>query len=43
MLINNRWLKQNDSFDGYKLIKIDIDFVELESDGNVLKIGLFSE
>jgi len=43
VLINNKWLKLNDTFDGYKIIKIYIDSVELESNANVFKIGLFGE
>ena len=43
VLINNKWLKQNDSFDGFVVFKIHLDFVELESNGNVFKIGLFSD
>lgn len=43
VLINNRWLKQNDIFDGYKILKINIDSVELESDANVFKVWLFDE
>lgn len=43
VLINNKWLKQNDSFDGYIVFKIYLDSVELESHGNVFKIGLFSD
>ncbi len=43
VLINSKWLKLNETFDGYKIIKINIDSVELKSDENVFKIGLFSE
>ncbi|OUR74212.1 hypothetical protein A9Q76_01270 [Arcobacter sp. 31_11_sub10_T18] len=43
VLINNKWLKQNDSFDGYKILKIYLDYVELESNNNVFKLRLFEE
>jgi len=43
VLINNKWLKEGDIFDGYEVLKIHIDFVELKSDTNVFKIGLFEE
>ncbi len=43
VLINNSWLRQNEVFDGYKVKKIYLDFVELESDSNVFTIRLFSE
>jgi len=43
VLINNRWLQENDTFDGYTVKKIHLDFVELESDANVFKIGLFGQ
>lgn len=43
VLINNKWLKKGDTFDGYEVLKIDIDFVQLKSDTNVFKIGLFEE
>jgi hypothetical protein len=43
VLINNKWLKEGDIFDGYEVLKIYIDFVELKSDENVFKIGLFEE
>jgi len=43
VLINNKWLKQNDIFDGYKVIKIHLDYVELKSDSKVFKLELFSE
>jgi len=43
VLINNKWLKENDSFDGYKILKIYLDYVELQSNDNVIKLGLFEE
>jgi len=43
VLINNNWLTLNDTFDGYKIIKINIDSIELKSNENVSKIGLFDE
>jgi len=43
VLINNKWLKENDSFEGYKILKIYLDFVELESNNNVFKLRLFEE
>ncbi len=43
VLINNKWLKQGDVFDGYEVLKIHLDYVELKSDLNVFKIGLFGE
>jgi len=43
VLINNKWLKENDSFDGYKILKIYLDYVELESNDNVFKLRLFEE
>jgi len=43
VLINNKWLQVGEHFDVYTITKIDLDFVTVESNGNVSVLRLFEE
>ena len=41
--INNTWLKLNDLIDGFKLIKIEKDFVILKKNNDEIKLEILNE